>query len=92
MSTKTNQSKKLTVIITSYNEEENIESCLRSVMWADEIFVVDSFSTDQTLGIARKYTDRIVQHEYTNPAAQKKLKIDIIQSIMRLLKISVECG
>jgi len=61
----------ITVIIPCFNEEENIEACLRSVVWADEILVVDSFSTDGTLDIVRRYTDRIVQHEYINSAAQK---------------------
>jgi glycosyltransferase involved in cell wall biosynthesis len=62
---------KLTVIIPSYNEEENIERCLKSVTWADEILLVDSFSTDGTRQIAQKYTHRILQHEYINSAAQK---------------------
>lgn len=75
MSTKTFMHQRLTVIIPCYNEEETIEACLQSVMWADEIFVVDSFSTDRTLDIARKYTDRIVQHEYINSAAQKNWAI-----------------
>lgn len=70
MSVKKNQQQKLTVITPCYNEGKNIEACLQSVMWADEILVVDSFSTDQTLNIARKYTDRILQHEYINYAAQ----------------------
>ncbi len=34
----------LSVVITTYNEEVNIADCLRSVLWADEILVVDSFS------------------------------------------------
>lgn len=52
-----------------------IEGCLASVRFADEIMVVDSFSTDGTLAIARKYTDRILQHEYINSAAQKNWAI-----------------
>ena len=39
---------KLTVIIPSFNEEARIEACLKSVAWADEILLVDSFSTDRT--------------------------------------------
>ncbi|MGB9668420.1 MAG: glycosyltransferase, partial [Thermosulfidibacteraceae bacterium] len=57
---------RITVIIPTYNEEENIEDCLRSVLWADEIIVVDSFSKDRTVEIASKYTHRILQHEYIN--------------------------
>jgi glycosyltransferase involved in cell wall biosynthesis len=66
---------KLSVIIPCYNEENNITQCLESVTWADEILVVDSFSTDKTVEIARKYTDRILQHEYINSAAQKNWTI-----------------
>lgn len=65
----------VTVLIPTYNEEDNIRACLESVKWADELFVVDSFSTDRTLEICRGYTDRIVQHEYVNSAAQKNWAI-----------------
>ena len=71
----TENRQKLTVIIPSYNEEKNIERCLKSVSWADEILVVDSFSTDRTLEIAQKYTKRILQHQYHNSAAQKNWTI-----------------
>lgn len=75
MNIEDNQRQKLTAIIPCYNEEKNIEGCLESVIWADEILVVDSFSVDRTLDIARKYTDRILQHEYVNSAAQKNWAI-----------------
>ena len=48
---------KLTVIVPTYNEEKNIEACLKSLTFADEIIVVDSFSTDKTKDIALKFTD-----------------------------------
>jgi glycosyltransferase involved in cell wall biosynthesis/tRNA A-37 threonylcarbamoyl transferase component Bud32 len=65
----------LTVIVPTFNEEDHIGDCLESAKWADDIFVVDSFSTDRTLDIARGYTDHIVQHEYINSAAQKNWAI-----------------
>jgi glycosyltransferase involved in cell wall biosynthesis len=71
---------KLTVIIPCYNEENNIRECLESVMWADEILVVDSFSTDKTLEIARDYTDRILQHKFVNDAVQKNWVIPQAQN------------
>lgn len=67
--------RKLSVIIPCFNEEENIEACLESVTWADEVLVVDSYSTDATLDRARRYTDRILQHEYLYSAAQKNWAI-----------------
>jgi glycosyltransferase involved in cell wall biosynthesis len=67
---------KLTVLVPVFNEERNLEACLESVREiADEIFVVDSFSTDGTLAIAQKFGARIVQHEYVNSAAQKNWAI-----------------
>jgi glycosyltransferase involved in cell wall biosynthesis len=65
----------LTVIVPTFNEEQDLRDCLESAAWADDMFVVDSFSTDRTLEIAREYTDHIVQHEYVNSATQKNWAI-----------------
>lgn len=65
----------ITAIIPTCNEEDNIEGALQSVQWADEIMVIDSFSTDRTVEIARKYTSFILEHEYENSAAQKNWAI-----------------
>ena len=46
-------SAKLSAIIPTFNEEENLRECLESVRWADEVLVVDSFSQDRTVDIAR---------------------------------------
>jgi glycosyltransferase involved in cell wall biosynthesis len=66
---------RLTAIVTSYNEETNIGDCLASIQFADEIVLVDSFSTDRTLEISRPLATRILQHDYVNPAAQKNWMI-----------------
>jgi glycosyltransferase involved in cell wall biosynthesis len=66
---------KLSVLLPTYNEEAMIVDCLESVKWADEILVVDSYSTDSTLEIARRYGARILQHEYINSAKQKNWAI-----------------
>ncbi|MDD2752164.1 MAG: glycosyltransferase family 2 protein [Candidatus Omnitrophica bacterium] len=61
----------ISVIILTYNEEKNIRECLESVRpWADEIFIVDSASTDRTLEISRAYTDKIFTHTFENQARQ----------------------
>ena len=62
---------KISAVILCLNEEAMIERALASVAFADEILVVDSFSTDRTLEIARRYTDRILQHKFEGYAAQK---------------------
>ncbi|GAB4483014.1 MAG: glycosyltransferase family 2 protein [Thermodesulfovibrionales bacterium] len=56
--------RKVSVFIMTYNEEAKIRDCLESVRWADEIVVIDSFSTDRTVEICREYTDRIFQKEF----------------------------
>lgn len=67
---------KLTVIVPCFNVEDIIHDCIASVApFADEIFVVDSGSTDRTREIAAKFTDRIVVHEYVNSATQKNWAI-----------------
>jgi len=65
----------LSVIIPCFNEEAVIAECLESVKFADEILVVDSYSTDRTLEIARRYTDRILQHEFWSHGAQNNWAI-----------------
>ena len=65
----------LTVIIPTYNEEGTIADCLASVRFADEILVVDSFSTDGTVRLAREAGARVLQHEYVYSARQKNWAI-----------------
>lgn len=52
---------RISVYIIAFNEADKIDAALRSVQWADEIVVADSSSTDSTVEIARRYTDRVVQ-------------------------------
>ena len=49
----------LSVVVLTKNEQDNIADCLDSVKWADEIIVVDDESTDRTVEIAQRYTDKI---------------------------------
>lgn len=51
----------LSVVICARNEEQRLEACLKSVAWADEIVLVDDGSTDRSLEIARRFTDRIFE-------------------------------
>ena len=61
----------ITVIILTYNEEKNIEACLNSVCdFAQDIFIVDSYSNDKTLEIAKHYTNNIYQHPFEYQAKQ----------------------
>lgn len=63
---------KLSVVIITKNEERNIERCLQSVIdVADEIVVVDSFSTDKTVELCEKYNVRVVQRKFDGYGTQK---------------------
>lgn len=61
----------LAALIITQNEEANIEACLQTVTWADEIIVIDSGSIDKTCEIARKYTSKVVFHSWAGYSAQK---------------------
>jgi glycosyltransferase involved in cell wall biosynthesis len=61
----------ISAIVTCFNEENNIGGCLESLRWCDEIVVVDSFSTDRTVEIARQFTDRVIQREWAGYRNQK---------------------
>lgn len=58
-----------------YNEEGILGKSLSSVQWADEIVVVDSFSTDRSLEITKEYTHRVYQHDWQGYGKQKNLAL-----------------
>lgn len=66
----------LSVCVVTKNEAHNIEACLQSVRWADEIVVIDSESTDETVELARKYTENILITPYQGCGPQKKLAVE----------------
>jgi glycosyltransferase involved in cell wall biosynthesis len=49
----------LSVVISAYNEEAHLQTCLSSVSWANEIIVVNNSSTDKTKEIAKQFTNKI---------------------------------
>lgn len=67
---------KISACIISFNEEKKIEDCLKSLRpVADEIIVVDSHSTDTTVEIARKYTDKVYDQAFLGYIEQKNLAV-----------------
>lgn len=63
----------ISVIIPTYNEERNIEDCLKSIEWADEIIVVDGGSADRTRAIALGFTAHVIVTDNA-PAETQRLK------------------
>ena len=68
---------KLSAVVITLNEEPNIERCLASLGFADEIVVLDSLSTDRTVEIAGRFTDRISRREFTGYSDQKNAAMEM---------------
>ena len=66
----------LSVAIVVLNEEERLRACLESVVWADELVVIDAGSSDKTLAIAREFTDRVLFRAWDGYGAQKNFALD----------------
>ncbi|MAB83144.1 MAG: LPS biosynthesis protein [Phycisphaerae bacterium] len=78
----------LSIIIISHNEAEDIEACLESVSFADEIIVVDSESTDETRSIAAKWTEHVHVVPWKGFGPQKNHALDLATSDWVL---SIDC-
>ncbi len=62
---------RISVVVIARNEEKSIDRCLASVAWADEIVVLDSGSTDDTVAICRKHTRNVHQTDWPGFGPQK---------------------
>lgn len=93
----------LTVVIIAKNEEMNIRRCLESVCWADEIVVLDSGSDDNTLAIAKEFTDKVFSTDWQGYGIQKQralahatgewvLNLDADESVDAHLKKSIQAA
>jgi len=71
---------KLTVIILTKNEEQNIADCIASVLGADEVVVFDSFSQDRTVEFAHHAGATVLQHRFQNFAQQRNAALDAVDS------------
>ncbi|VAX25484.1 Putative two-domain glycosyltransferase [hydrothermal vent metagenome] len=71
-----NSKNKISAVIITKNEELNIERCLKSIQWVDEIVVVDSNSTDKTIEICNRYNCKVINSEWFGFGRTKKLAVD----------------
>ncbi len=66
---------KITAIIPTFNEQERIRNSLKSAQFADEVIVIDSFSTDDTISIVKKSNAILLQRKFDNFSKQKNYAI-----------------
>jgi glycosyltransferase involved in cell wall biosynthesis len=70
----------LSVVVITLNEEKNIREALNSASFADEVVVLDSFSTDGTPEICRGFTDKVFQEEWRGFSGQKQRAVDLAEN------------
>lgn len=91
----------LSVTIITKDEAHDIRACLESVKWADEIIVLDSGSTDDTVAIAREYTDKIFVTDWPGYGPQKNraiqkatgdwiLSLDADERVSEALRVGIQ--
>ena len=68
----------ISILILTLNEELNLPGCLESVKWSDDIVVLDSFSTDRTIEIAKASGSRVVQIKFDNWASHQNWAMENI--------------
>jgi glycosyltransferase involved in cell wall biosynthesis len=71
------QNQNVSVYMITYNNEETVERALKSVTWANEIVVVDSFSSDRTVEIGRRFTDKLFQRKWPGHRDQYQYAADL---------------
>ena len=70
----------ISALAITYNEESHIESYIESLSFADEIIIVDSFSTDNTVALAKKHDVTIIQRKFVNFSDQKNFAISLAKN------------
>ena len=71
-----NLTNKITGLIITYNEEKNIEEVILNLDFVDELIIVDSFSTDKTVNIIKRYPKvRLIQNKFENYTSQRNLAL-----------------
>jgi glycosyltransferase involved in cell wall biosynthesis len=66
----------VSVLILTLNEETNLNDCLASVTWCDDVVVFDSFSSDNTVDLAKKNGARVIQRRFDNYASQRNAALN----------------
>jgi len=62
----------ISAIVLTKNEEKNIKECLEGLQWCDEVLVIDDYSLDKTVQIARKLGAKVIKHSLGNDFSQQR--------------------
>lgn len=92
---------RLSAVVVTYNEENNIKECLTTVQFAEEVLVIDSHSSDKTAEIARDFKAKVIMTDLVYPEEKKNLGIkkaegnwvlvvDADERVTRELRIEIE--
>lgn len=72
--------KKLTAVVLTKNEAKQIENCLKSIKFADEIIIIDTGSVDKTIDLAKRYTKNIYKKKFTNFSDLRNFGLSVAKS------------
>ena len=62
----------ISAVVLTHNDERILERCLRSLSWCDEIIIVDDYSTDQTISLAKKYAKQVYERHLGDDFAAQR--------------------
>ena len=82
---------KITPTILTFNEESNLHRTLRGLTWANEIIVIDSFSTDKTMDICAQYPNvKFIQHAFTSHSEQSNFALSQVTKTPWVLSMDAD--
>jgi len=68
----------VSVLVLTRNEEKDLPACLSSLLWSDDVWVLDSFSTDRTIDVARASRANVMERAFDNWAAHQNWAVTTI--------------
>jgi glycosyltransferase involved in cell wall biosynthesis len=66
----------ISAIVLTKNEAHNLERCLKSLDWCDEVIVIDDNSTDNTVDVAKRHSAKIIRHQLIDFASQRNFGLE----------------
>lgn len=81
---------RVAAVVLTKNEAADLPKCLKSLSWVNDIFVLDSGSTDETLALAKKYQAKILKREFDNFSAQRNFALGKVGSYNWVLMVDAD--